>query len=222
MSPFPFPCCWCWLKGMMTCLHICSTVTSAQNFRKWPLKSVTKTHKPASLKTLRSAALAVGTGISHQFLTSVIHILLHRYCNVMGGSIHYGHLLHINIKKFSSVQLPALRAHRTVPQWTDLLQQPHFSTCSTAVHFNRTVSGRLQHITQDRIHQQSILLLANTGPQDRTSQRFVFLTIPDPTSDTSCNVMGVLFTMGLYYTQMCNVTAQVQLPSKSEFTVSSP
>jgi hypothetical protein len=37
-------------------------------------------------------------------------------CNVMGGSINNGPLLHTNIQHYSSVQLLALQAHRTVPQ----------------------------------------------------------------------------------------------------------
>jgi hypothetical protein len=75
-------------------------------------------------------------------------------CNVMGGSVHDRPLLHTNIQHYSSVQLPALQAHRTVPQWT----VPRYSTCSTAVHFNMTVSGKLQHTTLDRTSQRSVFL----------------------------------------------------------------
>jgi hypothetical protein len=62
------------------------------------------------------------------------------------------------------------------------LQQFHYSTCSTAVHFNRTVSGRLKHITQDCTLRQNILLLTNTRPQDSTSQRSVFLASSEPSA----------------------------------------
>jgi hypothetical protein len=47
---------------------------------------------------------------------------------------------------------------------------------------NRTVSGRLQHTTQDRTLQQSISFSADSGPQDRTAQRSVFLDSPEPSA----------------------------------------
>jgi hypothetical protein len=57
-----------------------------------------------------------------------------------------------------------------------------YPTYLTGDSSNRTVSGRLQHTTQDRSLQRSISLAANTGPQDRTAQRSVSLASPDLTA----------------------------------------
>jgi hypothetical protein len=73
------------------------------------------------------------------------------------------------------------RLSRHTPQWTDLMQ-PYNSTCFTGDSFNRTVSDRLHHTTKDHALKQSTSLPANNGPQDRTSQRSVFLASTDPTA----------------------------------------
>jgi hypothetical protein len=71
---------------------------------------------------------------------------------------------------------------KTASQRTVLLQQLYYATCFTGDSSNRTVSGRLQHTTQDRTLQYPISLLTNTGPQDHTLQQSLFLASPDCTA----------------------------------------
>jgi hypothetical protein len=101
-----------------------------------------------------------------------------KYCNSFGlldeGSIHDGSLL------LTSIQLTTVSSinstQSTIKQYVSepaVSQQLPYSTCFIGDSSNRTVSGRLQHTTQDRTLRQSISLPASTAPQACTAQRSV-------------------------------------------------
>jgi hypothetical protein len=121
------------------------------------------------------------------------------YCNsyrlfdedsIHDGSFYYSQIFHTAAEFDQQFH----KHNETLRHWTAFLQQLHYSACFTGDSSNRTVSGRLQHITQDRTLQQSTSLPTNTGPQDRSAQPSEFLASADPTALAACSNTNVFLT----------------------------
>jgi hypothetical protein len=96
----------------------------------------------------------------------------------VGGHVEVDHGDSMHLSNVSQLQHDYMALHpRRLLNFYSIFAAPRF----TGDFSNRTVSGRLQHSTQDHTLQQSVLLPANTGPQDPTAQRSLFLASPDPT-----------------------------------------